>query len=190
MSPVTHLFIGWLTANTTQVNRRERIMITIAGIVPDADGLVIVGDLFAGRSKEQLELWSAYHHVLSHNVGFAALLILAVYFLAQTRKIVTALLAGVSFHLHLFGDLIGSRGPDGHQWPIPYLQPFSESWQWVWQGQWVLNSWQNLLITILCLGVIFYLSWKKGYSPLEMISSKADRMFIMTLHARFGTPGN
>jgi hypothetical protein len=165
-------------------------MITIAGIVPDADGLVIVGDLFAGRSKEQLELWSAYHHVLSHNVGFAFLVILAVYFLTQTRKIVTALLAGVSFHLHLFGDLIGSRGPDGHQWPIPYLQPFSESWQWVWQGQWVLNSWQNLLITILCLGGIFYLSWKKGYSPLEMISSKADRMFIMTLHTRFGTPEN
>ncbi|WP_446007998.1 metal-dependent hydrolase [Candidatus Electrothrix sp.] len=190
MSPVTHLFIGWLTANTAQVNRRELIMITIAGIIPDADGLVIIGDFFAGKSKEQLELWSTYHHVLGHNIGFAFLVIMTAYLLARTRKLITALLAGISFHLHLLGDLIGSRGPDGHQWPIPYLQPFSESWQWVWQGQWALNSWQNILITILALGIIFSLAWKRGYSPLDMISSKADRMFILALRTRFGIPGN
>ncbi len=64
MNPVTHFFIGWLTANTAQVERRERMLITVAGVAPDADGLVIVGDFLAGKSTEQLELWSTYHHVL------------------------------------------------------------------------------------------------------------------------------
>ncbi len=28
------------------------------------------------------------------------------------------LLVLFSFHLHLLGDLVGARGPDGDQWPI------------------------------------------------------------------------
>ncbi|MGB5687506.1 MAG: metal-dependent hydrolase [Candidatus Electrothrix sp.] len=190
MSPVTHFFIGWLTANTTQVDRRERMLITVAGIAPDADGLVVLGDFLAGKSTEQLELWSTYHHVLGHNIGFALLVMTAAFLLAGKRKAITAFLVGISFHLHLLGDLIGSRGPDGHQWPLPYLLPFSNTWQWTWQGQWVLNSWQNMLITVSAVGTSFYLAWKTGYSPLEMVSAKADRSFIATLRNRFGKPKN
>ena len=188
MSPVTHFFIGWLTANTVQVERRERALITVAGIIPDADGLVIVGDFLAGRSTDRLELWGTYHHVLGHNIGFAALVMTAAFLLARRRRTITALLAGISFHLHLLGDLLGSRGPDGDQWPIPYLLPFSRDWQWIWEGQWVLNSWQNLLITIMVMGTSFYLAWKSGYSPLEMVSTKADKGFITALRKRFGRP--
>ncbi|MCI5158848.1 MAG: metal-dependent hydrolase [Candidatus Electrothrix sp. AUS1_2] len=188
MSPATHFFIGWLTANAAQVERRERALITVAGIIPDADGLVIVGDFLAGRSTEQLELWGRYHHVLGHNIGFAALVMTAAFLLARRRRALTAFLAGISFHLHLLGDLLGSRGPDGDQWPIPYLLPFSDSWQWIWQGQWVLNSWQNLLVTIMVMGTSFYLAWKSGYSPLEMVSAKVDRGFIAALRKRFGRP--
>lgn len=36
MSPVTHFLIGWLTANAAQVERRERALIAVAGIIPDA----------------------------------------------------------------------------------------------------------------------------------------------------------
>ncbi|WLE95653.1 MAG: metal-dependent hydrolase [Candidatus Electrothrix communis] len=188
MNPVTHFFIGWLTANTAQVERRERMLITVAGVAPDADGLVIVGDFLAGKSTEQLELWSTYHHVLGHNIGFATLVMATAFLLARKCRSVTAFLAGISFHLHLLGDLIGSRGPEGHQWPMPYLLPFSNAWQWIWQGQWVLNSWQNLLITASVVGASFYLAWKTGYSPLEMISAKADRGFITTLRNRFDKP--
>ena len=112
----------------------------------------------------------------------------AAFLLARKRKAITVLLAGVSFHLHLLGDLVGSRGPDGHQWPMPYLLPFSHVWQWIWQGQWVLNSWQNLLITVSVVGISFYLAWKTGCSPLEMVSTKANRKFIATLRNRFGEP--
>lgn len=51
-----------------------------------------------------------------------------------------------------------SRGPDGYQWPIPYLPPFSNAWQWVWKGQWALNSPPNLLITMLAVRASFYLA--------------------------------
>ncbi|MCI5166585.1 MAG: hypothetical protein D3903_10950 [Candidatus Electrothrix sp. GM3_4] len=55
-------------------------------------------------------------------------------------------------------------------------------------GPVVLNSWQKMLITVSVVGTSFYLAWKTGYSPLEMISEKADRGFITTLHNRFGKP--
>ena len=57
-----------------------------------------------------------------------------------THPWLTALLVFISFHLHLLCDLIGARGPDGDQWPIPYLKPFSNSVQLAWHGQWALNA--------------------------------------------------
>jgi hypothetical protein len=51
------------------------------------------------------------------------------------------------------GDLVGSRGPAGYQWPIPYLLPFSNSWHWTWKGQWALNAWPNILITIIAVSI-------------------------------------
>jgi len=33
----------------------------------------------------------------------------------------------------------------------------------------------------------FYLAWKRGYSPLEMVSGKVDEAFVETLRKRFGT---
>jgi inner membrane protein len=95
------------------------------------------------------------------------------------------LLALVSFHLHLFEDLMGSRGPDGDQWPIPYLKPFSSTPQLTWQGQWQLNAWPNILITVVLLLITLWLAWRRGFSPLEMISSKLDRGFVGALRRRF-----
>ena len=106
-------------------------------------------------------------------------------FRLATKRWTTALLVFVSFHLHLLGDVLGARGPDGHQWPIPYLLPFSRAWQWTWSGQWALNAWPNFLITGAALALSFYLAWKRGVSPLELISSKADQAFVYALRRRF-----
>lgn len=103
------------------------------------------------------------------------------FFLAKQQKAVTVLFVLISFHLHLLCDVLGSRGPDGYQWPIPYLLPFSKAWQWTWQGQWALNAWPNLLITMLAIAVTFYLAWQRGYSPLELISKKIDEQFCSYL---------
>lgn len=96
----------------------------------------------------------------------------------------------ISFHLHLLGDLIGARGPDGEQWPIPYLSPFSTAWHWTWSGQWALNAWPNMAITASVIAFALWSAWKRGFSPLEMISARADRAFVAALRNRFPLPTN
>ena len=184
VSPVTHFLVGWLVANTADLDRRERAVVTIAGVVPDIDGVGAITETLTRHSDKPLLWFSEYHHILAHNLG-TALLVAAVSFLVATRRWKTAALAFVSFHLHLLGDLIGGRGPDGYQWPIHYLLPFSDRWQWTWQGQWELNAWPNFVITIAALLVTFYLASKRGYSPLEIFSASADRTFVETLRYRF-----
>jgi hypothetical protein len=188
MSPVTHFLTGWLVANTTKLKKRERILITMAGVIPDIDGLVIIVDFFTRNSERPLHLWGKFHHVLSHNIGFAIVVTIVSYFLAKNRKIITAILVWISFHLHLLGDLVGARGPEGYHWPVPYLLPFSNNWQLAWKGQWALNAWPNFIITGVALCCTFFLAWKRNFSPLEMISPKADKLFTNTLHKRFGEP--
>ena len=97
---------------------------------------------------------------------------------------ITALLVFVSFHLHLLCDLVGARGPDGYQWPIPYLKPFSNAAQLAWHGQWALNGWQNFVITGVLLLATFWFAWKNGASPLELVSTPANRAFILSLRQR------
>jgi hypothetical protein len=185
--PITHLLIGWTLAQVVPLTRRDRRLVTLAGVVPDIDGLGLIAELLTRDSPHPLLWWSASHHVLAHNVG-AALVVAGVVGCVAHRRWLCAALATVSFHLHLLGDLIGARGPDGYQWPIPYLLPFSDTWQWTWAGQWALNAWPNLVITGLLLGLTGALTWWRGCSPLELISPRADLALVGVLRDCFGTP--
>ena len=185
MSPITHFLTGWIVANASDsLNPRERAMITVAGVAPDLDGLGIIPEVLTRNSAHPLLWWSEYHHVLGHNLGFSFTLT-AIAFLVAVRRWLTAGLVFLSFHLHLLCDLVGSRGPDGNQWPIPYLLPFSNAWQLTWRGQWELNAWPNFAFTGVALLVVFALAWKRGYSPLEMVSASANKSFVETLRRRF-----
>jgi len=187
MSPVTHLLVGWVVANSNDLNRRERAAVTISAIIPDIDAVGIVAEKLTQGSERPLLWWSEYHHVLTHNLGFALLVAVTVFILAK-KKWMTTSLAVLCFHLHLLGDLVGARGPEGYQWPIPYLLPFSNAWEISWQGQWAINAWPNFLITGVALVITFSLAWKREYSPLEMFSTSVDRAFVKSLQDRFGQP--
>ena len=139
MHPVTHLLTGWVVAESGALGRRDRSLVTLAAVMPDIDGLGVIGEIATRSSSDPVYWWSAYHHVLCHNIGFGLLLAASAALLA-VRRTTTALLVLLVFHLHLFADLIGSRGPDGYQWPIPYLLPVSDAWQLRWSGQWPLNA--------------------------------------------------
>jgi inner membrane protein len=184
MNPATHFLLGWLTANTVPLKRRERTLVTLAGVVPDVDGAGLLIEQATKNSAYPLLWWSKYHHVLAHNLLFG-LFFAVVAFLLSTRRWKTAVLALISFHIHIFCDIIGARGPDGHQWPIPYLVPFSDQPQLAWDGQWALNAWPNFLITIVALIATFYLAWKRGYSPVGIFSPRGDQAFVSTLRKRF-----
>ena len=186
MNPATHLLLGWSVASTCSIGRRERAFVTIAGVIPDLDGAGIIADLFT--SGRYPSFYEKYHHILGHNILFGILLCLFAAWFSR-RRVVTALLVLLSFHIHLLGDLAGSMGPDGYQWPIPYLLPFSDAWQLVWRGQRGLNAWPNFLVTFISGFMMFHIAWKRGISPLEIFSTKANDAFVATVRNRFGDPG-
>jgi len=188
MSPVTHLLTSWIVANTANLGPRDRLLVTLAGVSLDMDALGVIVEVATENTTTPLYWWSKYHHVLCHNLGFGIFLTLIVALLSL-RRWMTVFLALTAFHIHLLCDLVGSRGPDGYQWPIPYLLPFSNMWQLTWKGQWTLNAWPNIVFTVFLLGVTLYLAWMRGFSPLEMVSKKADAAFVSTLRRKFGEPG-
>jgi inner membrane protein len=183
MSPVTHFFTGWVFATCFDLKPRDRALVTLACVAPDIDGLGIIAELLTRSSAHPLLWFSSYHHSL-HNLAFA-LVIAAIVFALAAQEWKAGLLALLSFHLHLFEDVLGSRGPDGYQWPIPYLSPFSSSLQVVWRGQWGLSAWLNVLITSVLLLITLWLAWRKGFSPLEMVSAKADNGLVEALRRRY-----
>jgi hypothetical protein len=208
MSPVTHFFAGWLLASVsptgpTALTRREKALVVAAAVAPDLDGLGIVPELLTRNTSHPLLWFSQYHHSL-HTLAFALVCTLAAYLIAgplvgftfgpviQGRRLpthpwLTAFLVFISFHLHLLCDLIGARGPDGDQWPIPYLKPYSNTLQLTWHGQWALNAWQNFVITGALLGLTLWVAWRFETSPIELISEPANRAFVRTLRQRFSS---
>jgi inner membrane protein len=201
MSPVTHFFAGWLlasvypTGSPTPLTRREKILVVAAAVAPDIDGVGLLPELLTRNSSHPLMWFSQYHHLL-HTLAFALICTLSAFLIAgnfgnssdhsaTTHPWLTAALVFISFHLHLLCDLIGARGPDGYQWPIPYLKPFSNAMQLTWQGQWALNGWQNFAFTGLLLLTTLWLAWKYNTSPLELVSQPANQAFTQVLRQRF-----
>lgn len=184
MSPITHVLSGWAVANMTTLNKRERMLVTLAAIIPDLDGLGVVWDLLPGSGG--FGFYQQYHHVFGHNIFFG-LMLSALAFAMGARRRVVSLLVFISFNVHILEDLAGSRGLGDDFWAIPYFWPLSHR-EYVWSGQWPLNGWQNFAITGVLLGWMFYWAWKRGYSPIELVSSKADNKFVDVLRQRFGWP--
>jgi inner membrane protein len=207
MSPVTHFFAGWVLACASPValTRREKALVVVAAVAPDLDGLGLIPELLTRHSSHPLFWFSEYHHSL-HTLAFALACAVAALLMAgplarrkrrhnkfgtsierhdpPAHPWTTVLLVFVSFHLHLLCDLVGARGPDGYQWPIPYLKPFSNALQLAWHGQWALNGWQNFTFTGLLLLATFWIAWKDGASPVEIVSVPANRAFILALRQR------
>ena len=189
MSPATHFLVGWAVANSATLDRRSRALVALAGVAPDLDGLGIIPEFLTRGSAHPLAWFTQYHHILGHNIAFAAIVTVASALLARTNRWKTALLVAVSFHLHLLGDVVGARGPDGYQWPVPYWLPFSSQGQWSWSHEWALNAWPNFAITFALLLWTFWFAWSAGRSPIEMVSRRADAAFVSALRHRFGQKG-
>ena len=65
----THFFAGWLVATAPGLTRRERAVITFAGVAPDIDGLGFFVEELTANSARPLPWYSLYHHVLAHNLA-------------------------------------------------------------------------------------------------------------------------
>ncbi len=171
-----------------------------AAIAPDVDGLGIVPELLTRNTTHPLLWFSQYHHSL-HTLAFALVVTFVAFLISantertrgqgiqdqhrSARPWMTVSLVFLSFHLHLLCDLAGARGPDGDQWPIPYLLPFSNSLQLTWSGQWALNAWPNFVITGVLLVATLWIAWKYGSSPVELASKQWNQKLIEVVRTRF-----
>ena len=185
MNPITHLLVSWAIADSGDFDKRERAAITLSGVAPDIDSFGIIVEQLTKNSDKPLLWWSDYHHIFGHNIGFG-ILVAVIVFIVTKKKWKAMGLSFLCFHIHLLSDIIGAKGPDGYQWPIPYLLPLSNAIQVNWKHQWEINAWPNFIITIAALMITFYYAWKHDYSILEIFSQKADRVFVTTLKNRFG----
>lgn len=170
MNPIVHAELSWLGA-WKLVDRRDRILVTVAGVLPDLDGLT----LLAGE-----EAYGKWHHVLTHGI-VSALAISTVLAVFAKKRLAVFGLALAMFHLHLFCDLLGS----GPGWPIYYLWPMSLT-ELSWSGQWNLASWQNSVIGLSATLAVLACALPLGRTALELFSLKVDAKVVATLRKRFG----
>jgi inner membrane protein len=187
MSPITHLLASWVVAVQTTDNPRDCRLVTLAGIVPDADGLGLGADLVTRAFSTNPTAWyEQYHHFLFHG-AFGAVLTSAALAIFANQKWRVALLCLVTFHLHLACDFVGSRGPTAEDvWPIFYFGPFSKEPMWLWGGQWSLDSWQNKSFSVLLLLWSFWFANKRGRSVVEVFSARGDCVFVQVIRGWSG----
>ncbi|MFC4160085.1 metal-dependent hydrolase [Chitinimonas lacunae] len=186
MSPITHLLIGWSAGNAVGLRGRDLALVTWAGVLPDLDGAGALLDILFQAAGQETQFYAMYHRYLLHGL-FGALAIAGIlcrYAVSPRRVFWLALL---TIHLHFLGDLLGSRGADPAEiWPIFYLEPVSSALRLSWSGQWPLNAWPNIVLTLGLLLWGLWLGIRDGHTPLGVISARADRAVVAALRARFG----
>ena len=184
MSPFTHFIGSWLVASATTDNPRDRKLVTLAGVLPDADGLGIIPDIVGSWISGKdctFHYYQAYHHLWLHGWPGAVAISVSLAIFARRRWRVL-LLCLLTFHLHLLCDLIGSRGPDaGDLWPICYSEPLFRHPIWFWKHQWKLDGWQNQTIFIVLFATALWLAAKRGYSFVEVFSTRMDSVFVKVI---------
>jgi|HubBroStandDraft_1064217.scaffolds.fasta_scaffold686426_1 inner membrane protein len=160
-----HLMMGWCTANVLPgLNKRQRAFCMIANVIPDMDGLSMLGG--------QEAYWN-WHHKAGHNLTWCIIscAVLAIYSAPFWKSFI---LYVAQFHLHLVMDVFGS----GPHWGIYYFWPFS-NWQFDnTKYSWEFYSWENMTIgAVLLLWTIGIIYWKKR-SPLEAVMPSLDRQLV------------
>ena len=182
MSPLTHLLVSWLVAARTTNNPRDCRLATLAGLLPDADGLGLVADVANDLlGRQPTHYYAQFHHYWLHGVFGAALITLGLTLFARERVRLT-LVALFLFHLHLLCDFVGSRGPSPEDlWPIFYLGPFAKDPMWIWKGQWRLDGWQNRLASVVAFVGAIFVALRTGHSFVGVFNRRADRVLVGVL---------
>ncbi len=174
-----HLLVGYLLPWGALRERRDRVIVALAGLAPDVDAPLL---LAMGR-----DAFIAHHHRWTHHLAGAALAAAAGAALGRSRGR-TAAFAAAAWLAHLLCDLIG--GGDRHPgepfaYPLPLLWPFStrpfDPFPWAWS----LASWQNAVVAAVLLAVSVPLALRHGRTVVELFSPRADGAVVEALRRRF-----
>ena len=142
---LTHVGLSWIVASVGRASRRDRWLVTLAGVLPDLDGAGIVWSQDA---------YVAAHRAVGHGLLFGLLLMALALRWADARWTTMALTA-LSFHLHVVLDVVGTGGL-----PIRYFWPVSD-WGWSYRDHWVLASWPNALVMAATLLGVILVAWRR-----------------------------
>ena len=187
MHVVTHLLVGWAVAEHTVKTRRDRALVAWASVVPDLDGMGLIIDWIGGAFGQSWGIYEQFHRMALHGLP-GAMLCTVLFAWFSDEKRVTAFWVFVSYHLHLIGDVLGSRGSGPADfWPLHYLMPLSDAITINWQGQWPLTSWQNTTLTIALMAYAMALAVRRGRSPVGLFNRRADEGFVAILRARWAS---
>jgi inner membrane protein len=182
MTPGAHFLASWICATGLPLERRERRLVTLAGVSPDLDGLGVAADLI---TRGRTDWYGTWHHLLCHNLAFAILFSVLAGAMVKGHRLRTITLAFLMVHGHFLLDLIGSKGRDGDLWPIPYLVPFSRTFELSWRGAWYLDSWQNLVFLTGCFVIALALAVRQRRSFIEVVSYRLDRELFLAVSRRW-----
>lgn len=180
MNIITHTLAGWCAGRQISDRPRDAVLLTVASIFPDIDGIGALVDIYRGQ---EAVLFSEFHHKFGHNLFACLALLPLVWYFARNFRIMFWFT--ILFHFHLFCDIVGARGPDGFQWPVYYFFPLNDL-ELTWSGQWEINAWPNFVFTLILLFVFFRQILLTGFSPLGLVSHEADSVLVDTLSNRFG----
>ena len=174
--------MSWVVAAKTTDNPRDGRLVTLAGILPDVDGLGLIVDVASKMLGYRGTLYyEHYHHFLLHGIygGVAIAMLLTCFARHRWRVLLLALLV---FHLHLLCDFVGSRGPDPDDlWPIFYDGPFNKNWMWLWKGQWQVDAWRNRILSAVLFVWSLRIAVQRGYSFVGVFNRRLDEKFVGVL---------
>jgi len=164
VSPIGHLQYGWWFAHWGKFSRLERGAITLAGVSPDLDGLMLLagGDAFA-----------RYHHLLFHNVGFVLVVAVLGGLLFWRRPRVWALVVFASA-AHVLEDYL-TVGWNQYPW-----KPFNASAVNLADHlpTWLVQGLFQVLAMLFILGVTVWIYLRYRRTPIEMLSPALDRLLV------------
>jgi hypothetical protein len=173
-----HLFLSYLLPWRARLERRDRIIVALAGLGPDVDAPIL---LLMGR-----QAFEDLHHRYTHHLLGAALAAGAGLAFGRRRGAAAAFAAG-AWLLHLLCDMVGAgeRFPDGtFAYPLPLLWPFSNRPFDPFPFSWPLASWQNALVMAFALALMVRMALVEGRTVVELLSPRADRVVVEALRRR------
>lgn len=161
MSPIVHGMVAWLVAVLFAKQVNDRRLITIAGVVPDIDGIFILFDRAA---------YHELHHTFGHSILFGILVAIIAYALAKDR--IKAFAGAIAaFSLHVISDVAVTN------WSVAVLSPLSDYRLYLYQDP-SLVAVVYPAIFFVCFGLILFTAYRRRISPLEFISEKWDRYVL------------
>lgn len=161
MSPIVHGMIAWLVAVLFAKRINDRRFITVAGVVPDIDGIFI---LLSNSS------YSEFHHTFGHSFVFGILVAVTVYALS-TDRVKAFFGALTAFSLHLAADIVGTN------WSVPIFYPVSDFSMTAGLDHFQIFTIISVVFFV-SLALIIILMFRKGISPIEFISERLDRYLV------------